>query len=738
MLESLRSISNSMKNLMPLQKLMGLLGIASLLVLTALAQQDADQKVVTAVWTETPIELDGQLDDPQWSLATPATGFIQNSPRDLEPATDRTVVRVLFDENNLYFGVYCYQDPDRIVISDLGRDFGVTENDVFGIGVDTRYDQRNGFVFFTNPGEAKEDAQISSDGLEFTRDWDGIWDVVTQVQKDGWTAEIVIPFKTVGYNSQDYPILGINFKRRIRHKNEDAHWSYIPRRFLLSRFSLEGRMEGLRDIPRSRNLRVKPFVTSTLKQRDLGVEEDNDLDAEAGLDVKYRLSEGLTLDLTLNTDFSQVEVDTQQINLTRFSLFFPEKRDFFLENATLFAFGDVPTERGPRSRSQETQLFYSRRIGLSPVGQALPLFGGARLSGRVGKFSLGILNIHQEGTDDFASNNFSVIRLRRDILSRSEIGAIFIDREGGGTGDYNRTYGLDLNMQLRQEFTINGFIAATQSPDLEGDNVHAKISSKWEDDFWYTQGLFAEIGENFNPQVGFVPRRGIRNYQYDLGFNPRTGGDAYIREFQPNYSIKYFTDRDNRTRTKEGHYGVQILFRDGSRFGVNYDTHFERLLTPFRIHPTMTISPGDYFFNDWGMQYSSDRSQLLFGSLLMSRGDFYDGRKTSARLGGGLAVRPNLLTELTYEYNSVDVLAGDFRADLYGLRFNYSFNPKTFFDAFIQYNESTGKVLTNVRFNWEHRPLSYFSVVLTEDRLTGSSVNLFRALIFKYTHLLQF
>jgi hypothetical protein len=548
----------------------------------------------------------------------------------------------------------------------------------------------------------------------------------------------VIPFKTVGYNSQDYPILGINFKRRIRHKNEDAHWSYIPRRFLLSRFSLEGRMEGLRDIPRSRNLRVKPFVTSTLKQRDLGVEEDNDLDAEAGLDVKYRLSEGLTLDLTLNTDFSQVEVDTQQINLTRFSLFFPEKRDFFLENATLFAFGDVPTERGPRSRSQETQLFYSRRIGLSPVGQALPLFGGARLSGRVGKFSLGILNIHQEGTDDFASNNFSVIRLRRDILSRSEIGAIFIDREGGGTGDYNRTYGLDLNMQLRQEFTINGFIAATQSPDLEGDNVHAKISSKWEDDFWYTQGLFAEIGENFNPQVGFVPRRGIRNYQYDLGFNPRTGGDAYIREFQPNYSIKYFTDRDNRTRTKEGHYGVQILFRDGSRFGVNYDTHFERLLTPFRIHPTMTISPGDYFFNDWGMQYSSDRSQLLFGSLLMSRGDFYDGRKTSARLGGGLAVRPNLLTELTYEYNSVDVLAGDFRADLYGLRFNYSFNPKTFFDAFIQYNESTGKVLTNVRFNWEHRPLSYFSVVLTEDRLTGSSVNLFRALIFKYTHLLQF
>ena len=730
-------IETQSKTLSALRQPICTLGITILFFLGAWAQV-ADERVVTAVWTETPIELDGRLDEPQWSLALPATGFIQNSPRDQEPATGRTVVRVLFDEENLYFGVYCYQDPSRIVISDLGRDFGVTENDVFGIGLDTRHDHRNGFVFFTNPGEAKEDAQVASDGLEFTRDWDGIWDVVTQVQEDGWTVEIVIPFKTVGYNSQDHPIMGINFKRRIRHKNEDAHWGYIPRRFLLSRFSLAGRLVDLRDIPRSQNLRVKPFLSGTFTQRDLGTQEDNNLDGEAGLDVKYRLSEGLTLDLTLNTDFSQVEVDTQQINLTRFSLFFPEKRDFFLENATLFAFGDVPTERGPRSRSQETQLFYSRRIGLSPAGRALPLLGGARLSGRVGKFSLGILNIHQQETDDFASNNFTVTRLRRDILSRSEIGAIFINREGGEAGDYNRTYGLDLNMQLRQEFTINGFIAATQSPELDGENVHTKISSKWEDAFWYTQGLFADIGENFNPQVGFVPRRGIRNYQYDLGFKPRTEGDAYIREFQPNYSIKYFTDRDNRTLTKEGHYGMQILFRDGSRFGVNYDTHFERLLTPFRIHPTVTIPVGDYFFNDWGLQYSSDRSQLLFGSLLMFRGDFYDGTKTSARLGGGLALRPNLLTELTYEYNSVNVQAGDFRADLYGLRFNYSFNPKVFFDAFIQYNESTGKVLTNLRFNWEHRPLSYFSVVLTEDRLTGSSIDLFRALIFKYTHLLQF
>lgn len=712
--------------------------LVSWLFCAAVLGAETEEKVATATWTEDPIEVDGRLDESEWALALPLTDFVQAMPREGELATDQTVVRILFDQENLYFGVYCYQDPEKIVISSLNRDFTTTDNDVFGVSVDTWHDHRNGFIFFINPGASKEDIQVSNDGQAFSREWDGIWDVAIQVQEDGWTAEIVIPFKTLGYSSQNDMTMGINFKRRVRHKNEDSHWSHIPPRFRLSRISLGGVLQGVRDIEAGHNLRVKPFVTTDFTQRELGPLEDDSLDAEVGLDVKYRLSRGLTLDLTYNTDFSQVEVDTQQINLTRFSLFFPEKRDFFLENATLFRMGDVPNERGPGTRSEESQLFYSRRIGLSSDGQALPLLGGARLSGQLGHFSLGLLNIHQEETIDSPSNNFTVARLWGNILARSQIGAIFINRAGGQSGDYNRTYGLDANLLLQQKLSINAFVASTQTPGLDGETVHTKISSKWDDDYWYTQGLFADIGTNFNPEVGFVRRRGVRNYQYNLGLKPRTKGDRYIRELHPHIELKYFTDRQNRTLTKNGHYAFEMFFRDGGSFELSYNPHFERLLLPFAIHPDVTIAPGDYFFNDWGLAYASDGSKLFYGSLQLFRGDFFDGRKTSAKMRGGLSVRPRIVTEVTYEYNSVNVNAGQFQADLYSLRFNYSFSPTMFIDTFLQYNSTTSKVLTNIRFNWEHHPLSHLSLVFTEDRLTGSGTDLFRAIIVKYTHLLQF
>jgi hypothetical protein len=719
-------------------KLLICIFLASWLFFAAVLGAEIEEKVAAATWTEDPIELDGRLDEAGWTRAIPIADFIQAMPREGEPATDPTIVRILFDQENLYFGVYCYQDPKKIVVSSLNRDFTTTDNDVFGVALDTWHDHRNGFVFFIHPGASKEDIQVSNDGLEFSREWDGIWEVATQVREDGWTAEIVIPLKTLGYSGQSDAIMGVNFKRRVRHKNEDSHWSHIPPRFRLSRMSLGGVLQGIGGVEAGHNLRVKPFVTTDLTRREVGPLEEDSLDAEVGLDVKYRLSRGLTLDLTYNTDFSQVEVDTQQINLTRFSLFFPEKRDFFLENATLFRMGDVPNERGPGTRSEESQLFYSRRIGLSSNGQVLPLLGGARLSGQMDNFSIGLLNIHQEETVESSSNNFTVARLRRNILARSQIGAIFISREGGNPGDYNRTYGLDANLLFQQKFTINTFIAATQTPGLEGENVQTKISGKWDDDYWYTQGLFADIGTNFNPEVGFVPRRGVRNYQYNLGLKPRTEGDQYIREFHPNFNIKYFTDRQNRTLTKSGHYAFEIFFRDGGKFGLSYNTNFERLLLPFRIHPNVTISPGDFFFNDWSLAYASDGSKLFYGSLQLFGGDFYDGRKTGAEMKGGLAVRPRIVTEVTYEYNSVNVNAGQFQADLYSLRFNYSLSPTMFFDTFLQYNSTTGKVLANIRFNWEHHPLSHLSLVFTEDRLTGSGTDLFRAIIFKYTHLLQF
>ena len=695
-------------------------------------------KQITAHWVEDPIQIDGRLDESDWALAESVSDFVQVEPREGGTPTERTEVRVLFGQDQLYIGVYLYDsEPDRILINDLQRDFQTREGDVFGVMVDGFHQHGTTFSFFTNAEGAKQDSQGLGDGRYVNLSWDGIWYTASQLQEDGWSCEIAIPFKTLRFEAQENQVMGINFKRRIRRKNEDLYWSLVPRRYTIHRASLAGDLLLERRISPGRNLQVKPFATVNLEHTRLSGEGSTDSDPEAGVDVKYSLTPGLTLDLTYNTDFSQVEVDTQQINLTRFNLFFPEKRDFFLESASLFRFGDVPGERGPR-RSEENQLFHSRRIGLSSDGKPLSLLGGARLTGRVGPLALGLMNIHQGDTDEAPSNNFTVMRVSYDLLDNSDVGAILVNRDGGNPGDYNRTYGVDVNFQFLQRLRFNSFVAGTQTPDLKGDNWETKVSGQWDDGFLQIRGLFADVGENFNPEVGFVPRQGVRIYQYNLGLRPRPAGDGFIREIHPHGNTKYYTDRDNVTLTKDSHFGLQFFFRDRSNFEVSVDPQFERLREPFRLREGVIIPPGDYGYNELKVNYASDQSQLLSGSMDLTTGGFLSGDKTSIDLGGNVLLKPNFFAKFTYRYNDVDLEEGSFRADLYGVSLHYSFNPRVFADVFVQYNQDIDKVLTNVRFNWIHHPLSDLSLVFTEERFTGFSTDISRAFIVKYTHLLQF
>ena len=700
----------------------------------------ADDKAITARWTGDPIHIDGELSEPAWDLAESVSDFVQAEPHEGGAPSEETEVRVLFDNNRLYIGVYLYDSaPDQILINDLRRDFRTFDSDVFGVVVDAFHAQRSSMAFFTNPGGAKQDSEALSDGRHINTSWDGIWYTASKIQEDGWSTEIVIPFKTLRFEVSDTQIMGINFKRRIRRKNEDLYWSPVPRRYTIHRVSLAGILPLGRELKPGRNLQIKPFVTADHTHMALGDSISNDFTADVGGDIKYSLTPGLTLDGTYNTDFSQVEVDTQQINLTRFSLFFPEKREFFLENADLFQFGDIPRERGP-SRTEEIQLFYSRRIGLSSEGQPLPLLGGARLSGRVGHFALGLLNIQQEESEETPSNNFTVMRLRYDILKNSDIGGIFINRNGGLSGDYNRSYGADVNLQFVQSLTINSYVAGTQSPGAEGEDLVTKFSSQWNDGFLEGRFIFQDIGENFNPEVGFVGRAGVRAYQANLALRPRPGGDGFIREFHPHANLKYYTDRDNILLTRDWHLGFQIFFRDRSSFEVSTNPQFERLRAPFRIREGITIPVGDYNFSEWfRLGYNSDPSKLLSARINWSEWDFFDGTRTSLNLSGTLLVKPRLEVSLNYRHNSVEVESGGFTADLYGFRFQYSFNPAMFAELFLQYNKDTNKILTNARFNLIHRPLSDITLVLTEERSTESAVtDTSRAIIFKYTHLLQF
>jgi hypothetical protein len=711
---------------------------ASFLILVAIPPHAAadQEKAITAVRLIQPIRLDGVLDDAEWERTEPVSGFVQADPEEGAPSTERTEVRVLFDEHNLYFGVYCYDsEPDKIIVNDLRRDFDTYESDVFGVMIDPLHDLRNGFSFFTNAAAALNDTQGLNDGRIVDRNWDGIWHVAARRNADGWSAEMIVPFRTLGLRASVQPVMGINFKRRIRRKSEDTYWRLVPRRFGTLRASMAGRLDGLADVQSGLDMRVKPFVTTEGVHRRNGSTSSGDLDAEVGVDVKYRVSHGMALDLTYNTDFSQVEVDTEQINLTRFSLFFPEKREFFLENAGIFHLGDVAGERGT---GPETQLFYSRRIGLSARGTPLPLLGGGRLSGHAGPYAIGVLNIQQERLEDQPSNNFTVARVSRDLIpgSGSDVGVLFINRQGGTSGDYNRTYAADLNLQFRERLTFNSFVAGTDTPGLRGANKQVKFSSRWDNGVWLAQAIYTDIGENFRPEVGFVPRVGVRNVQLNTDVRLRPGG--FVREIRPNWNVKYFANRDNVILTRDSHYELEVLLDDSSRLRFSVNPQFDRLEEPFEIRSDVFIPVGDYTFNEYRILWDSDRSRTFSTSGRYAWGPFYDGDRTTRGVTGRVNVRPHLAAEVSYTSNLVDLKGGSFRADLYGVRVSYVHDPRLLVDAFVQYNTDTDRVLTNLRFRFTHRPLSDISVALVEDRASAGVTDVNRALVVKYSHLLQF
>src|SRR6476659_4076541 len=344
------------------------------------------ERRLPAVRATGAIRIDGALAEPDWNRAPLARGFIQNDPHEGDPATEDTDVRVLYDANNIYIGVFAHdREPRSILTSELTQDFNRESGDDFEIVLDTFHDQRNGYVFATNAHGAKWDAQMINEGLEINENWDALWDVSTRIVETGWYAEIAIPFRTLRFRSSDEQTWGVNFQRRIRRRNEDSFWAPVPRIYDLQRVSLAGTLEGLQGVRPGNDLRVKPYVLGSAGSSTVA---DVGTDAQAGVDVKYGVTSGLTWDFTVNTDFSQVEADEQQVNLTRFSLFFPEKRDFFLENSGVFQFGAGSSNPGGgggggrQNPSQDMILFFSRRIGLSDTGDAIPIVGGTRLTGR--------------------------------------------------------------------------------------------------------------------------------------------------------------------------------------------------------------------------------------------------------------------------------------------------------------------------------------------------------------------
>lgn len=700
-----------------MNRTLALLSVAALsLPCSNLAQQVPEAvPSVRAVRVETPPELDGLISEEVWESISPAKDFVQQNPDEGELSTQRTEVRIGFDEHNLYFGIICFDtEPERIVVTQNRRDGSLEDTDSVQLLIDAYNDGQNAFVFGTSPTGIEFDAQVTKAGqtrgsgggparagggagaqragaAAFNLNWDAVWRVRSQITERGWESEIAIPFRTLRYRPGSDQTWGLNISRNIRRRNELSFWSPVSRAFQFSQIELAGKLHGV-EARTHRNLQLLPYVIGGLSQDFRRAEGRSDAEIDGGLDVKYSLTPGLTLDGTVNTDFAQVEVDDVQINLTRFDLFFPEKRPFFLENSGFFEFGS------PR----EVEIFFSRRIGLDDNRQEVPIDAGGRVSGKMGKYQVGFLNMQTRHVDGRApANNYAVARVSRELPNRSSIGVIGVNRQSVGdretAGAYNRTFGADANIGIGKYANWFTYVAGTRTPGLE-DEAHAYSSRLDFDDATHRVSVsYLEVGGNFNPEVGFVRRVRFRkpSASYRYTYYPKKSA---WRTIEPHaFFQNWYTLGTNDKESGFEHYHLDSRLQNGGRLGLAYNRNFERISKPFLVFPGVTIPIGRYQFGETIANFQSDPSATLFGGGTFAVGDFYSGEITALGLTGGVRKGQNLTWTFSWSRNNIDLPVGAFNTDLASLRFNWSITPKSYFQTLSQYSNRTNQLSHNIR-----------------------------------------
>ena len=711
--------------------------------------------------TDAPIVDGDVLNDPAWSEAQAVTGFIQNTPDEGQPSSERTQVFLVYTNDSLYVGVVCYvSDPSTIIVSDSRRDSQLRDTDSFQIIFDTFLDRQNGFVFGTNPAGIEYDGQVTNEGGGgryggggfvrrsgsqqqrgagggFNLNWDGVWQVEAEISEIGWTAEFRIPFRTLRYPAGDVQDWGLNFQRNIRHRNEQAYWAPLPRQFDLNRLSLAGELRGIA-VPRSRNLKVTPYVLGQTIRRDGGrLTTLGDL----GGDLKYSVTPSLTVDLTYNTDFAQVEVDDQQVNLDRFNLFFPEKRPFFLENAGLFAVG----------QPGQIELFFSRRIGISASGAQVPIVGGGRLSGKIGtNTNIGFLNMRTAATsgDDASAADFVVTRVRQDFASRSNLGAMFVSRSAtgmqNGSSAFNRSYAVDGQLGLGQTGTISGFAADTDSPGSQtGTHAYSAIANYASERYRFSVGG-SEVGSNFNPEVGFYARRGYRRVDSQVRATFRPANSRGIHEVEPHVSHYTVFDVDTGFQeTQYTHFDNHVEWRNGYRVSTGVNLTTEGVFEPFEIYPEIDVPLGTYNQTEGIFRFNTNRGAAYGFEVSSIAGGFFGGRRFQVRPQVNMRIGDTFNAEVGLDRNDISLPWGNFVTNLGLLRVSYSFTTRVFLQALVQYNDRRDLWSSNIRFGVladantglfvVYNDIRYFDDVLGQ-RFTRSAQG-GRTLTVKYSHV---
>ena len=712
-----------------------------------ISRNDKGQATWRAVRLAEPLIVDGRLEDPVYRRVPAAKGFIQQEPYEGEPATEPTDVWFFFDDTNIYIAARCWDSqPERIVANEMRRGHpSISRGANLTVVLDTFYDRRNCYFFQTNPLGAIYEALVTDERNE-NADWDTVWDSQATRFDKGWTVEIEIPFKSLRYRKGAGQVWGVNVRRVVQWKNERSFLARIPASWGLSgifKFSSAANLVGIEVPSSSRNLELKPYAISAVTTNPSATPVlVNDVTADAGFDVKYGLTKGLTADFTYNTDFAQVEDDEQQVNLTRFNLFFPEKRSFFLENQGIFDFGGGG---GPfwAPITDTPILFFSRRIGLSG-GEAIPIRVGGRLTGRAGPYTLGALSIQTGSSEIFGAEatNFSVFRLRRDILARSNIGVIGTYRSPAVTGaGSNQVFGIDGRFAFFQNMVIDTYYSRSRTPGLTGNEASYRFQVVNNGDRYGFEYEHLTVGDDFNPEIGFVRRRDFQRNRARLRFSPRPTSIRAVRKFSFEAALDTFENGvgNLETRAAGGAFGIE--FQSGDRWDTQYIRNYELLVSPFEIARDLVIPMGGYHFQELRTTYELGRQRRVSGRITLAHGSFFSGERTEAGYGGRIAVSSNFSVEPLLSIHWIDLPEGGFTAKLIRSRLIYAFSPRMFVAALIQYNSSNDSLSSNIRFRWEYKPGSDLFVVYSEGRGTwfgGFPLLEERALVFKLTRLFRF
>ena len=743
------------------------------------SRDQAGQVTVRAVRLADPPVIDGALDEPLYRDIPSVSDFFQSLPREGATPTERTEAWVGFDDANVYVAarVWDAAPEEEWVANEMRRDAPSIElNDQFGVFLDTYYDRRNGVGFIVNPLGGFTDLQIMNEA-DVNTDWNPVAEIRTGRFDGGWSVEMAIPFRSLRYQAGRDQVWGIQMRRSIVRRNEWNHLTLVSYAVVGNgtrgalRVSDYGTLVGIEPPPPARNLEIKPYAISGIRaDRSAGPELASEAHADFGLDVKYGITENLTADLTLNTDFAQVEVDEQQANLTRFNVFFPEKREFFLESQGIFEFGNggrgegSPGGGGPpgsssvsssgRGRGARTvhapTLFYSRRIGLHD-GAPVPILGGGRITGKVGNFDVGAVGIRTgaEGSVGADPATFAVVRLRRDILARSSVGVLFEDRSASVTSAAggNRAYGADANFAFLENLQIFGYYARTETEGLHGRDDSYRTRIGWRGDMWSAAVDHTMVGEDFNPEMGFLRRRGFRETNLFGRGSPRLASVPSIRRLTLAARLMYL-ENERLGILESRHQGtrLEIEFENGDWLTVNLTDVFERLSDATRITGAV-IPAGSYPFRDAELSYYLGPHRRVSGSVSLTRGSFYSGSVTSVGLARGrIEVLPQLSLEPSIEMNWIDLpdlqaREGEFDQHVLRTRATYSLGPRSFVSGLVQYNTASDTFGANIRLRWEWAPGSELFVVYTEDRdadvLDRWSELSARALVVKVNRLLR-